>query len=329
MLNGLTRHNYGKRFADCLEADDELKSSNEELIEELRQHSKDDEEILYLECDAKLADSIRKTLFVCRLNEDVDFEVQDDLRVFAIFPKTNANLKENFLLENEFISNYFCLVNDPRLPYLGQRLITKLPFDALRRILRTLFYQMNLNQSSLREYKLNRYKLGVGEGLQDHHMNHTLVNSFNGDILNGVDLYKGGFLGSTRLHRITTRKYKYLRRLLPFEFITKSNGKLVNYPPGTRFHSLTNDEEVGQLINNIGPYGIGYFKLEPFVHINYERYIKVRLNDLSDPQDAIVRIPFWWPALSELEFLTYEDGLANFKKELEFESKTDKLKLTD
>lgn len=319
VLNGLTHRNYGKRLVDCLETDGKLNESNRDLIDELKQFmDKDDEEILFLECDADLVDSIKRTLFVRRLGQDVEFEILNEHQIYSIYPSIDANLNERFNLHDEFMSSYFCFVNDPRLSYLGQRIVTRLPKDALRTFLLSILkYRFFLDSKSLREYKLHRYKLGVGEGLNEHLMAKTSINSFNADLLNGIDLYKGCFLGSAPVNRVLDRKNKYIRRLLPFKFINSTNQKITNLPAGVEFLTL-NGNSIGELIGNVGDYGIGYFQLTPFIHINHSSFIKVRLNydQLDDRLDAIVKIPFWWPDFKKIQFLTYENGLMFFKEQL-------------
>lgn len=321
ILNGLTKHTYGKRLVDCLDGNEKIRRSNKELIEELKYYTnkEDDEEILYLECDAELVENIRKTFFVRNLGNDVKFEILNDQKVYTIYPSIDENLENNkYRLKDEFISTYFICVNDPRLPYLGQRVISKMSRKHLDYFLNSyVFLSCHLTQKSLKDYKLNRYKLGVGEGLKEHFMGSTVLSSFNADLLYGVNLYKGGFLGSTPINRLMNRNTKYMRRLLPFEFINPTNKKLTNFPCGTQFVRNNNEDQViGEYINSIDNYGIGYFKLNSFVHIAKNRSLKVQLELEDQYLDAIVRIPFWWPYFKDRNYLTYEEDLMNFKDNL-------------
>ena len=339
ILNGLTNANFGKRLIDCLkESDEELdnelngelstksnKELKEELINDLKQYSSNEasEEILYLECDANLIDHIRKTLFVRNLHYDVKLEILDDLKVFTAYSQfDDDNLsRDKFILNNEYVSSYFICVNDPRLPYLGQRIITKLPVLNLIKLLNDyIFMNVSLKKSTIKDYKLNRYKLGVGEGLKEHYMAATLLSSFNADFLNGISLYKGGYLGSTLVKRIVKRKDKHLRRLLPFKFINHSPTKTIdNFPTGLEF--VEDDQLIGKYINNVDSYGIGYFKLNSFAQINKCRSIKVKLNFENANLDALIKIPFWWPdEILQPDYLTYEDDLLRFKKQLKTDS---------
>lgn len=329
ILNGLTGDNYGKRFVDCIKESKE----NSQLIDDIQEYSdlnKDEEEIIYLECDAKLADSLRKTLFVRRLGQDVEFEILNDHKVYCVFPTIDELNKERsnakFVMENEFVSNYFLCVNDPRLPYLGQRIITKLPRSNLNNLIRNeIFKYVDLKDVSIRDYRLNRFKLGVGEGLSEHRMAATNVNSFNGDFLNGIDLYKGGYLGSAIINRVLDRRHKYMRRLLPFKFINKTGKKINRLPTGLEM--CKDDKTIGDLIDNVGDYGIGYFKMHSFVYIKNCRYIKVKLKYVHDDLEAIVKIPFWWPNFKDLKFLDYEEELLKFKEEHLIGKESDNLML--
>lgn len=338
ILNGLTRHNYGKKLVDCLDRDERIKESAADLIDELRRHSAaegDNEEVLYLECDRQLADSLRKTLFVRNLGNDVRFEVLNDQKVYVVYPSvedcphtnrrpSNSVLNRHVTLNNEFMSSYFICVNDPRLPFLGQRIITKLAEDDLRKILdQHIFMNCRLQKVPAKNYRLNRYKLGVGEGVKEHRMAATLLPSFNGDFLNGANLYKGGFLGQTPISRILGRQYKFLPRLLPFRFFETADQKqLANLPTGVEFLDK-HDQPIGEYIDSIGNFGIGYFKLNSFVHLTPNRYITAKVTHNEETRQAIVLIPFWWPAIQKQVYLSYEDELGGLRDELQrLEEKT-------
>ena len=329
ILNGLTGENYGKKLVDCLDQNGAIKENNPNLIDEMRRHSTpDDEEVLYLECDGRLVDSVRKTLFVRNLGNDVKFEVLHDQRVFVVYPTvednphsdqrpSNSVLNRHVTLNNEFMSSYFVCVNDPRLPFLGQRIITRLPEDDLLKILNShIFSNCSLQKVAAKNYRLNRYKLGVGEGLKEHYMAATLLPSFNGDFLNGANLYKGGCLGQTPISRILNRQYKFMRRLLPFRFVNPTGRKLVNLPTGIEF-TTKHDKLVGEYINSIGDFGIGYFKLNSFVHLTPNRYLKVKVTYEEETLNALAYIPFWWPAIQKQVYLSYEDELMGLKEELQ------------
>ena len=331
ILNGLTGENYGKKLVDCLDRNETIKETNADLIDELRRHSAataDDEEVLYLECDRNLVDSLRKTLFVRNLGNDVKFEILNDQKVYAVYPTvedyphsdrrpSNSVLNRHVTLNNEFMSSYFICVNDPRLPFLGQRVITKLPEADLLKILdQHIFLNCRLRKAPAKNYRLNRYKLGVGEGLKEHRMAATLLPSFNGDFLNGANLYKGGFLGQTPLNRILNRQYKFMRRLLPFRFFdTDKKIQPTNLPTGIEFLNK-DDRPIGEYIDSIGNFGIGYFKLNSFVHLTPNRYITLKVTHNEETRHAIVLIPFWWPSIQKQVYLSYEDELSGLKEEL-------------
>lgn len=130
-------------------------------------------EAFLLETPMKFADDLFKRLRMYRLRKPIEIEATE-LKVYAIWDATHPAAKD-----------------DPRLPALGQRLLTEKTLDASD------------------DYDSHRLSLGVPDSQWDFESVTTFPADANMDLLNGVNFSKGCFVGQevvSRMKRMTTVK---------------------------------------------------------------------------------------------------------------------------
>jgi len=82
------------------------------------------------------------------------------------------------------------LVNDPRIPQLGYRLLTRIGGNKFKDVVKYIDAK-NVEEGQLNHYQTYRYKLGVSEGYDDLLSGYYYPFECNGDYLNAVSVDKG------------------------------------------------------------------------------------------------------------------------------------------
>lgn len=141
------------------------------IIADMFVHRED--EAFLLETPTKFADDLSKRLRMYRLRKPIEIEATD-LKVYAIWDGSHPAAKP-----------------DPRLPALGQRLLTHEAREAED------------------DFDAHRLSLGVPDSEWDFETVTTFPADANMDLLNGVNFSKGCFVGQevvSRMKRMTTVK---------------------------------------------------------------------------------------------------------------------------
>lgn len=154
---------------------------------------------LLLECDKDVSSDLIKYLKLYLLRRKLDINILDDTNIWALFSSTSTIKKFNSA----------CVFNDPRLPILGQRIIS----DNTAGIGKDVsLYKCDNNVT----YQQWRYLNGVAEGSE-------LLNGqsfpleMNCDYLNGISFNKGCYVGQ----ELTARTYHTgvtRKRIMPLIF---------------------------------------------------------------------------------------------------------------
>lgn len=157
-----------------------------------------DDHIL-LECEKDSVSDLMKYLKMYLLRRKLNINILDDTSVWALFSSTPMNMEFNSV----------SLFNDPRLPILGQRIIS----DKTSGIKNEIFLDELDNKTTYQQW---RYTNGVAEG-SELLKGQSFPLEMNCDYLNGISFNKGCYVGqelTARTHHTgVTRK-----RIMPLVF---------------------------------------------------------------------------------------------------------------
>lgn len=258
--------------------------------------AKEDDE-LWIECDASLADGIANTLYGYRVRRKITVRLEHSYSIWCLYPdiqdqsidlisqRDSDLVNFNLACENELVSYDFTLVHDPRLKLLGLRLLsTSSDFEDVRKRIESIL-NITVRETSNKNYSLYRYYIGVGEGLKDHLESASLPLECNADYLGSVSFDKGCYLGQELTARI---RYTGVirKRLLPIKL---NRGPNVAQPilPGTDIVDLGNRKKVGVIRNVIDGRGLALIR-----------------HDFGDSKPDLIHadtetnlttyVPFWW-----------------------------------
>ncbi|KAL1138846.1 hypothetical protein AAG570_008908 [Ranatra chinensis] len=207
-----------------------------------------------------------------KLKKNVEIRnVEHEMSVWAIFnphfdPLDGASLGDGVLL-----------CRDPRLSSLGYRVLAPKKADILAGVRAV---GLNLMRSSVPMYTAHRYRLGVGEGIDEIPYGKYLTLEANGDYLNGVSEKKTGFLG----HELMSSRSE-AKRLMPVLFESEpSVGCALNSPIEDMMgRSKT---PLGYLMGIEGRVGLGLMRVA-----NALTSGNVKLKNVF----AKCIKPYWWP----------------------------------
>lgn len=125
--------------------------------------------------------------------------------------KSDINTEINLSIK---LLDNLLMFKDPRISDLGCRIISKVEVDVEKDL--STSTQIN-SPTSAENYKILRYSLGVGEGVQDLPVGNCFPLESNCDYLHGISFHKGCYIGqelTARTHHTgVTRK-----RLMPLLF---------------------------------------------------------------------------------------------------------------
>lgn len=157
-----------------------------------------DDHIL-LECEKDSASDLIKYLRMYLLRRKININILDEISVWALFSSTPMDMKLNSV----------SVFNDPRLPILGQRIIS----DKTSGIRSEIFLDECDNKFTYQQW---RYRNGVAEG-SELLKGQSFPLEMNCDYLNGISFNKGCYVGqelTARTHHTgVTRK-----RIMPLIF---------------------------------------------------------------------------------------------------------------
>lgn len=169
---------------------------------------------LLIECDSRIASGLANTLFAYRVRRKIAISKEDRLSAWCLFPKYDVAILDLMVDDHssllnlnttdvrEVVGDSLTVVNDPRLRSMGLRILSKSKeFDEVKKSIQSIMDAQIVDCSS-KNYKLLRYMLGVGEGINDHPESNCLPLECNADFLNSVSFTKGCYLGQELTARI-------------------------------------------------------------------------------------------------------------------------------
>jgi len=237
-----------------------------------------------LECDAAVAPDVVSHLKKYKLRKSCDIvDVSDVYEVSSVRPTTERMTGLSSLpRKSEFaeaIDPILTACRDPRLKDVGWRLISGKGFDVSEAL------GGGAISRPLIEYREQRYKLGVAEGINDLEPGKTFPLESNLVFLNGVSFSKGCYLGQELTAR-THHTGVIRKRIMPLILSAPISPDLGPFPGNLILNTAGKD--AGKFRDGVGIHGIGLVR----VNMSGGRLIIVGKGMESE---CYARMPTWWP----------------------------------
>ncbi|XP_014270574.1 putative transferase CAF17 homolog, mitochondrial [Halyomorpha halys] len=229
-----------------------------------------------LECDSQAMHQLIKHLNMYKLRKKIAISLASELNVWCIYnPKLVDNSNEAKVSSTETfdmnaVDKNLMITPDPRTNLLGYRIIAK-EGDEIP----------NLPKSDL--YTLCRYKLGIGEGIDELLFEQSFPLEMNCDYLNGVSFNKGCYIGQ----ELTARSFHtgvIRKRLMPLIFESEALGIPINTP--IEDPNITRKSPIGKVRTVKGVNGIGLMRVSETIESKSLKIINFMARSY---------IPGWWP----------------------------------
>lgn len=241
---------------------------------------KEKENTFYVECDGELADQVVKHLRLYRVRRKIDIEKMEDRKVWVVFDDS-TEVKSKVILLPKKSSDIGIICTDPRLKDLGTRLV--IAADKNEKDIHSIFGESSEMQlSSENDYRKHRYRLGIGEGLNDLPLGKAFPLEANIDYLNGVSFHKGCYVGQELTAR-THHTGVVRKRLMPLKFVTPLPELL---DPQTIDITNESKQSVGKLRGYCNGHGLALLRIEPAL---------VASNLFVNGIECQTQKPSWWP----------------------------------
>lgn len=197
---------------------------------------------LLLECDRDVASDFVKYLKLYLLRRKLDINILNDTGVWTLFNSTPLTV------ELDFVS----IFNDPRLPILGQRIIS----EKIQDIRNNIFVDKCDNSFTYQQW---RYINGIAEG-SELLKGQSFPLEMNCDYLNGISFNKGCYVGQ----ELTARTYHTgvtRKRIMPLIFNDTPTGLDLNTDVYSQSDSNTK-RPPGKLRGLYGKIGIALLRID-------------------------------------------------------------------
>ncbi|XP_011306549.1 putative transferase CAF17 homolog, mitochondrial [Fopius arisanus] len=258
-------------------------------------------EAFLLEVDTAISQDLQRHLKMYKIRKKVDITLDPSTRVWAFFdedfdPENLKNLEKS-KLEGKTV-NFPCrsleetpgehledvsIFKDPRIPSLAMRVLSLQDVPRTEIMKRLLVEEDNEGIN----YKEFRYRLGIGEGVEDLPPGKALPLEVNCDYLHGVSFHKGCYIGQELTAR-THHTGVIRKRFMPLIFEEDPGGDVQTD------ENVLGDggKAVGKIKGVQGRFGVGLVRIA-------EALGSERLTVLGKNVRAIK--PFWWPVDSPKE----------------------------
>lgn len=262
----------------------------------------------FVECDAAGIDTLCKHLKMYRVRRKIDI---DDLRehynIFSVFNAENietirhgrkdgaltglivpCDVLKTTLPDSSSTKVYrdLLIYRDPRISYLGSRVIALKSTDAFGQISDIVAVKPGM------AYRWFRYCVGVGEGSSDLPPGDCFPLEANCDYLHGVSFHKGCYIGQELTAR-THHTGVVRKRLMPLYF-TKTPSRI---PEDNRIIDKGNN--LGKLRGVEGDVGLGLLRID--------KALECGEFSVGDGIAQTVK-PNWWPVEAPKERITLGKG---------------------
>lgn len=242
-----------------------------------------------IECDRDIAGELQKHLKIFRVRKKIDIDVvSKELSVWAAFNPAvcNNQLEPKILhLNAEALQGLTLAIADPRLKQLGTRIVAAYGMNA-----DALLPAGTVNAACSTDdeaYRLHRYRLGIGEGIDELPVAKCFPLESNADYLHGVSFHKGCYLGqefTARTHHTGVVR----KRLLPVQFAVDGTRLTAK---SSRNVEDTNGAQLGKVRGFVEDRGLALLKYE--AALQSEAALEFGSNG-DGVQGRAIR-PLWWP----------------------------------
>ncbi|CAL1528939.1 unnamed protein product [Lymnaea stagnalis] len=221
---------------------------------------------LLVDVDKSVKAELVQVLKRYRLRKKVDIsDVSDQYRIWSQWSDGSSE-QSNIQQPNIFS------FHDPRVPMLARRIIVTLKLNVA-----------GIEDRTEQDYRVQRFKLGIPEGITDLPPGNCLPLESNLDLMNGVNFQKGCYIGQ----ELTARTYHTgvtRKRIMPIELDT---------PAPISVNAVISTKEKGKNAGKFrsveGLYGLGLLRLE---HIKVDLTVKSAVGETVSVRP---HIPEWWP----------------------------------
>jgi folate-binding protein YgfZ len=263
-------------------------------------------DVFLIECDKSSLSHLQKHLKMFRVRRKIAIDnLEDELKVWVVFDpnsadnvETDTNKMKN-VLQGQIISHAkesaihetvikdleknrdnIIVCRDPRLSTFGVRIVAPASEDiSLQDDKGASVYQ-----GDKLSYRAFRYKLGIGEGVNDLPPENCFPLEANGDYLHGVSFHKGCYIGQELTAR-THHTGVVRKRLMPIIFESPpQTGLEINTP--IQSPSGCNKVALGKLRGVEGNVGLALLRISEALDVP-----KLKILDVT----AKTMKPHWWP----------------------------------
>ncbi|XP_012273384.1 putative transferase CAF17 homolog, mitochondrial isoform X2 [Orussus abietinus] len=258
-----------------------------------------EKETYYIECDKKVTEALLKHLKLYKLRRKVNLDsIEDKMQVWTMFdaniiPNLRNNVSEfgTPALEGQIFpcgtlnnksSKYLdnvIVYEDPRLSQLGFRILTRA--NVRHEELAKYLNSSKSAEDNPTSYKAFRYKLGIGEGIEDLPPGKPLPLEINCDYLRGISFHKGCYIGQELTAR-THHTGVVRKRLMPIIF-HRATDKTFQYDENILDES---GKVVGKFRGRKGDFGLGLIRIT--------EALGAQALTMSDVSIKVIK-PWWWP----------------------------------
>ncbi|XP_073818436.1 putative transferase CAF17 homolog, mitochondrial [Musca autumnalis] len=240
-----------------------------------------DSSTILIECDQEVCNELMRHLKLYRVRRKIQIDsIADELKVWCVFQAGGGG--PTAVLPQMPVDN-MDIINDPRLPDLGYRLIATADrtSEEISRLLKHLSNAKIEQSNDGNNYRLHRYTIGVAEGMKDMPPGKQFPLEANCDVLNGVSFNKGCYIGQ----ELTARVYHT-------GVIRKRHMPLILKAPLAENSSFSVNNDAGVKVGNV----LGCAETNGLALIRIEKALKSKELTI-DGKPCSVEIPKWWPPL--------------------------------
>lgn len=272
-----------------------------------------EDDVFYLECDYSMVNNLLKHLKMYKLRRKVNIDkMENDMKVWVTYDKNLVTTKDyniadekKFKLEGRIfpcgatdqnsskeIEN-ISIYSDPRITDLGLRILTESNVTS-DKIIKHLEPNI-ITQESSSDYRAFRYKLGIGEGVQDLPTGVSFPLEANCDYLHGVSFHKGCYIGQ----ELTARTYHtgvVRKRFMPLILDDIYHDKILEFDEKILNE---NDKVVGKIIGKEGCNALGLIRIA-----------EALASKTLTVKDCIIKVakPHWWPQETQKKDVTLKSN---------------------
>lgn len=240
------------------------------------------ENTFLVECDRHIDDELAKHMKIFRVRKKIDIDVVGREQSVWVAFDPEASYDEGVLLVTK-PSNSLYVSNDPRVRQLGTRIIAPSELSIPDALSECNFVSI----AGDKEYTEHRYRLGVGEGVDELPIGKCFPLEANCDYLHGVSFHKGCYLGqefTARTHHTGVVR----KRLMPVRF--EGDARLT--AKSSKHVETTDGIVLGKTRGLSGDWGLALLKFETAL-----KETSALVFGGADDGGVLGRTlrPTWWP----------------------------------